>query len=251
MDNLLQLKNIKKVYGTKIKTEVLHGLNISFKKGEFVSIIGQSGSGKSTLLNIIGTLDKPTEGEILFKEKRLNHMNGKELSTFRNDNVGFIFQFHYLLPEVNVLENVLMPAWISKGRTPSKDVIKRAKRLIEIVGVKDRMYNKPNELSGGQRQRIAIARALINNPALVLADEPTGNLDSDSTDKVYELLRDINKEFKSTFIIVTHDMHIAAKADRVIEIKDGNVIRDVNNIGKNEIESFKDFTPTSCFLCEK
>ncbi|KAB3539017.1 ABC transporter ATP-binding protein [Alkaliphilus pronyensis] len=250
MDSLVKLSNITKEYGTKIKTKALDKINLEILEGEFLSIIGQSGSGKSTLLNIMGTLDRPTDGELLFKGSKISRLNDDALANFRNNNLGFVFQFHHLLPELSVLENVLIPAWITFEKKPTATIIDRAKELIVLVGVENRVNNKPNELSGGQRQRVAIARSLLNNPSLVLADEPTGNLDSDASDNIYELLRTINKELNTTFIIVTHDMHIAAKADRVIEIKDGEIVRDVSNRSKAEEEAFKEFSPKNCLYCK-
>jgi lipoprotein-releasing system ATP-binding protein len=223
---IIELKNVKKTYGDKIKTQVLHGINISFEEGTFNSIIGQSGSGKSTLLNILGTLDQPSDGSIYFENQNINSFTKKELAMYRNQNIGFIFQFHYLLPEFTVLENVLMPYKIAK-RVVNDDVLARAHELLDLVNLTEVKNNLASNLSGGQQQRVAIARALINNPKLVLADEPTGNLDSDTTEQVYELLRTINKQYGTTFIIITHDRNIADRADRIIEIKDGQVNLDV------------------------
>lgn len=234
MDNkLLITEDLVKIYGTKIKTKVLHGVNVEIDKGEFISIIGPSGSGKTTLLNILGTLDSASSGKIFFQGTDLTKMNDKALAEFRNINLGFIFQFHHLLPEFTALENVLIPSWI-KYKTPTLKLKSRAKELLEIVGLKDRMNNKATDLSGGQQQRVAIARSLINSPALVLADEPTGNLDTESTDKVFELLKNINKEIGTTFILVTHDRHLASKSDRVIEMVDGNINQDYLTSAKGE-----------------
>ena len=224
-DKLLEIKDLVKIYGTKIQTKVLHEVSLDINKSEFMSIIGPSGSGKTTLLNIIGALDNATSGHIYFQNKDITKMKSDELASFRNLNLGFIFQFHHLLPEFTALENVIIPSWI-KHKTPTKRKQQRAIELLEIVGLKDRINNKATDLSGGQQQRVAIARALINDPTLILADEPTGNLDSESTEQVYELLRTINKEFKTTFIIVTHDRHLAAKSDRVIEMVDGKINQD-------------------------
>jgi len=230
MDNIvMEARNIKKEYGTSIKTEILHGINFSLTEGEFVSIIGYSGSGKSTLLNILGALDTPTSGEILFKGKEYGQMSDDQLAVFRNQNMGFIFQFHHLLPEFTALENVLIPTWIKMGNT-SKKYVNRAKELLELVGLKEFIHNKSTNLSGGQQQRVAIARALINDPAILFGDEPTGNLDTETTEQVYELFRDINKQLGTTVLIVTHNDLIAAKSDRVIELKDGNVNRDYKNV---------------------
>lgn len=223
---VLNLKNINRVYGDKVKTQVLFDANLKVEEGEFVSIIGQSGSGKSTLLNIMGTLDTPTSGEVYINGKRTDKMSKNELARVRNEDIGFIFQFHYLLPEFTVLENVLMPYRLS-GKKVTKEVLERAEKLLEIVNLSKVKNNKATDLSGGQQQRGAIARALINNPKIVLGDEPTGNLDSNTTEEVYNLLREINKEFKTTFVIITHDNRIAEKADRVIKIQDGKIIEDI------------------------
>ena len=222
-DILLQTKGITKVYGEKIKTQVLHGIDITLNTQELVSIIGPSGCGKTTLLNIVGTLDNATSGEIYFKEQNISSLNDEQISEFRNQNLGFIFQFHHLLPEFSALENVLIPTWI-KQRKASRKEEKRAVELLEIVGLKDRINNKATDLSGGQQQRVAIARALINSPKLLLADEPTGNLDSETTVQIYELFKRINKELHTTMLIVTHDSNLAQKSDRIIEMKDGYVV---------------------------
>jgi lipoprotein-releasing system ATP-binding protein len=226
MDNVIQVRNVDKIYGKVIKTQVLFDLNIDFEKESFNSIIGQSGSGKSTLLNIIGTLDKPTNGEVLVDGKSTKDMTKNELATLRGETLGFIFQFHYLLPEFTAIENVLMPLRVN-GVKITKEKLDRANELMDFVGLEDVKDNLANNMSGGQQQRVAIARALMNNPKIILADEPTGNLDSDTTETVYELLRDINKTFKTTFIIITHDRRIAEKADRIIEIKDGRINVDI------------------------
>ena len=220
----LEIKNINKIYGTKIKTQVLFDINLSVEQGEFISIIGQSGSGKSTLLNIIGTLDAPTTGDVIINGININNMNQNHLAAVRNQQLGFIFQFHYLLPEFTVMENVLMPYMLSSEKI-TKEVRNRAEALLSIVGLSKVKNNMATDISGGQQQRTAIARALINNPKIILADEPTGNLDSNTTEDVYELLRDINKKFNTTFLIITHDNRIAEKADRIIEVKDGTIIQ--------------------------
>ena len=231
-NTILKLVNVKMTYGTKVKFEVLHGINIEFEKGSFNSIIGQSGSGKSTLLNILGSLDKPSEGDVFITIK-YKEFGKSELAKLRNENLGFIFQFHYLLPEFTALENVLMPYKISK-KPINNEVINKANELLDFVGLSKVKNNLANNMSGGQQQRVAIARSLINNPKIILADEPTGNLDSTTTEQVYDLLRDINKRFNTTFIIVTHDRHIAEKTDRIIEIKDGSISFDVTNAPNNK-----------------
>jgi len=226
-EHVIELKNVKKVYGKTVKTEALKGIDLAFEKTSFTSIIGQSGSGKSTLLNIIGTLDRPTEGQVFVNGKDTSLLSKDDLSTLRNKSIGFIFQFHYLLPEFTALENVLMPIRISKKKV-TKDVLKRANELMDLVGLEKVKDNLANNMSGGQQQRTAIARALMNQPDIILADEPTGNLDSDTTRQIYELLRKINKELKTTFIIITHDRKVAEEADRIIEIKDGQVNVDMS-----------------------
>lgn len=226
MAKIIDLKNINKIYGTLFKTQVLYDVNLSFEEGTFNSIIGASGSGKSTLLNILGTLDKPTSGQVLIGGKRTDTMKKNDLADLRNQTIGFIFQFHYLLPEFTALENVLMPYNI-KNSKPSKESIARAEELLDLVGLSKVKDNLATNMSGGQQQRTAIARALMNNPKIILADEPTGNLDSDSTETIYNLMRDINKKFNTTFIVITHDRKIAEKADRIVEIKDGRIIMDI------------------------
>ena len=228
---IISLNNINKFYGTTFKTQVLHDVNLSFEEGTFNSIIGSSGSGKSTLLNIMGTLDKPSTGEIYIDSKRIDTLNKNELAVLRNETIGFIFQFHYLLPEFTALENVLMPYKIKSSKVP-KEVLKRAEELLDLVGLSKVKNNLAVNMSGGQQQRTAIARALMNNPKIILADEPTGNLDSESTETIYKLMRDINKKFNTTFIVITHDNRIAEKADRIIEIKDGRILEVKNTIPK-------------------
>lgn len=225
MPNVIELKNINKIYGTAVKTQVLHNINLNIEEGTFNSIIGQSGSGKSTMMNIIGTLDQPTSGEVFINGKRTDLMKKNELSELRNQTIGFIFQFHYLLPEFTALENVLMPFRI-QDENISKEVRDRADELMNLVGLEKVKNNLATNMSGGQQQRTAIARALMNNPKIILADEPTGNLDSDSTENIYNLLRDINEKMKTTFLIITHDRKIAEKADRIIEIRDGKIAMD-------------------------
>lgn len=226
MANIIELKNINKIYGDKIKTQVLYDINISFEESSFNSLIGESGSGKSTLLNIIGTLDKPSAGEVYIQTKRTDTMNKLELSLLRNQTIGFIFQFHYLLPEFTAKENVLLPYKIFNYSVP-KDIDKWADELLDYVGLSKVKNNLATNMSGGQQQRTAIARALINKPKIILADEPTGNLDSETTENVYSILRDINEKYKTTFIIITHDQRIAEKTDRIVQIKDGRINLDV------------------------
>lgn len=226
MNNILELKNVNKIYGTTVKTQVLSDINISFSKGSFNSIIGQSGSGKSTLLNIMGTLDTPTSGQVILDGIDTSKASKNKLAELRNNSVGFVFQFHYLLPEFTALENVLMPYRIGGGKV-TKEISDKAKEYLTLVGLEKVINNNATKMSGGQQQRTAIARAILNNPSIILADEPTGNLDSDSTETIYNLLRNINEKLGTTFIIITHDRHIAEKADRIIEITDGRINMDI------------------------
>lgn len=225
MASIIRLHNIHKSYFTKHnETPVLFGLNLEFEEGSFNSIIGQSGSGKSTLLNIIGTLDVPTKGDVFYGDTKATDMSSVELSSLRNKMIGFVFQSHYLLPEFSVFENILMPSLINGKSSMEKQ--KRAEELIELVGLTKQKNNLATDISGGQQQRTAIARALMNNPKVILADEPTGNLDSVLSRTIYDLFRDINKQTRTTFIVITHDERIANETDRIIEIKDGKIIRD-------------------------
>lgn len=225
----IKLTGVNKIYGEKVKTQVLFDINLTFEAGSFNSIIGASGSGKSTLLNIMGTLDTPTTGEVAIGGVSTAKRNKNELAVLRNETIGFIFQFHHLLPEFTALENVLIPYRICHGQV-TKEARERALELMSLVGVDGVKNNRSTDMSGGQQQRTAIARALINNPKIILADEPTGNLDSESTDNIYSILRDINKRFGTTFVIITHDKRIAERADRVVEISDGRVNLDVKKI---------------------
>lgn len=221
-DNLLSAHEIRKVYDSSGgKVEVLKGVSLEIHPGEIVSIIGPSGVGKSTLLNIIGTLDRPTSGELIIKEKDVFSMSDSELSKFRNVSIGFIFQFHHLLPEFTALENVMLPALLSGNSKEA--VMDKASLLLADVGLSNRETHKPSELSGGERQRVAVARALMNEPELVLADEPSGNLDRDNAEALYELIWKMRDEKKQTFIIVTHNEELAEKADRIIRLEDGIV----------------------------
>ena len=216
---MIQAKNIKKSFGN---LEVLSGLDLSIKKGEIVSIVGPSGAGKTTLLQILGTLDKPNSGEIQVNGSDFSKLGERDLAQFRNQHIGFIFQFHQLLPEFTALENVMIPAFIAKKE--SKQIASRAKELLSYLQLSDRMEHKPNELSGGEKQRVAVARALINNPSLILADEPSGSLDSKNKEELHKLLFDLRDKFGLTIVIVTHDKELAALSDRVIEMKDGKII---------------------------
>jgi lipoprotein-releasing system ATP-binding protein len=228
LNNIIELQKVDKIYPGHEDVQVLFGIDLSFEEGSFNSIVGQSGSGKTTLLNIIGTLDKPNRGEVIIDGKRTSKMSKDKVAELRNEVIGFVFQFHFLLPEFTALENVLIPYWIKQSQ-PSKQVLKKANELFELVGISKVKNNPATKMSGGQQQRTAIIRALINNPKIVLADEPSGNLDSVNTEAVYKIFRDINKEFGTTFIIVTHDRRIAEQTDRIVEIQDGRIIRDLNS----------------------
>ncbi|MDD2427632.1 MAG: ABC transporter ATP-binding protein [Eubacteriales bacterium] len=227
MANVIELRKINKIYGSgQFQTHVLHDIDLEIEDASFTSIIGQSGSGKSTLLNIIGTLDQPSDGEVWINGMRTDQMNKKELATLRNRTLGFIFQFHYLLPEFTAFENVLMPYRIEHGSAP-KSAVERANEIMNLVGLEKVKNNPSGKMSGGQQQRTAIARALMNEPKIILVDEPTGNLDSDTTEIIYNLMREINQKIGTTFVVITHDRRIAEKADRIIEITDGRIVMDI------------------------
>ncbi|NLO35264.1 MAG: ABC transporter ATP-binding protein [Clostridiaceae bacterium] len=226
MANAIELSGINKIYGTAIQTQVLFDIDLAFEEQSFNSIIGQSGSGKSTLMNIMGTLDRPTSGTVMIGGIQTSNMTKNDLAVVRNETIGFIFQFHYLLPEFTALENVLMP-YLIKHNKPTAEVRERADELMELVGRSKVKNNKATEMSGGQQQRPALARALIMTPRIILADAPPGNLDSDTTEIIYDILRQVNGQFKTTFIIITHDRKIAEKADRIVEIRDGRISLDV------------------------
>lgn len=213
---LIQVNNLHKSYGD---LHVLKGINLSISKGEVVSIVGASGAGKSTLLHLLGTLDSIEKGGISINGTEVQTLKGKKLSAFRNKHIGFIFQFHQLLPEFTALENVCIPAFI--GGVSKRDAEKRATELLTLLGLSDRMDHKPSALSGGEQQRVAIARALINNPDLILADEPSGNLDSANAKELHQLFFKLRAELNQTFVIVTHNPELADMADRKLTIKDG------------------------------
>ena len=217
---MIKAKNIHKSFDA---LEVLKGVDIEIAKGEIVSIVGPSGAGKTTLLQILGTLDRPDAGDVEVNDVNFSKLNEKELAAFRNKHIGFIFQFHQLLPEFTALENVMIPALIARRDT--KSVTARAKELIGYLGLSERMEHKPSELSGGEKQRVAVARALINNPSVLLADEPSGSLDSKNRDELHKLLFDVREKFGLTLVIVTHDKELAALSDRVIEMKDGKMMQ--------------------------
>lgn len=216
---MVKATNIEKSYGN---VHVLKGVDVEIKKGELVSIVGKSGAGKSTLLHILGTLDNADSGNISINDQNINKLSTKQLAQFRNTNIGFIFQFHHLLPEFTAVENVCIPAFIQKT---NKDVAeKRAKELLDYLGLSHRLTHKPTQLSGGEQQRVAVARALMNQPSVVFADEPSGNLDSASSQELHQLLFDLKKDFQQTFIIVTHNEELAAMSDRRLVMEDGKFI---------------------------
>ncbi len=219
---MLLAKGIKKSFGT---VEVLKGVDISIKKGEVVCVVGSSGAGKSTLLHILGTLDRPDVGEIILNNQLLTSLKGRQLAAFRNKHIGFIFQFHHLLPEFSALENVCIPGWISGSS--QKAVRERAGMLLEQLGLSDRMNNKPQELSGGEQQRVAVARALINKPDIIMADEPTGNLDSENALHLHKLFMQLRDDYQQTFLIVTHNEFLAKMSNRMLTMKDGKIIREL------------------------
>lgn len=212
-------KSLSKSYGD---LEVLKSVDLTIKSGEIVSITGPSGAGKSTLLQLLGTLDTPKNGTILYDGVEVSSLSAKKLATFRNENIGFIFQFHHLLPEFNAIENVSMPAFI-KGQS-KKEAEVRAKQLLELLGLGHRLEHKPNELSGGEQQRVAVARALMNRPKVIFADEPSGNLDTENANDLHQLFFKLRDDFGQTFVIVTHNQELAQMADRCIQMKDGQVV---------------------------
>lgn len=216
---MLKATNIYKNYGI---LPVLKGVDITIEKGEIVSIVGSSGAGKSTLLHILGTLDKADSGEVIVDNSRISDLSGKKLAAFRNKNIGFVFQFHHLLPEFTALENVCIPGWIAG--TNKKKVNDKAVELLTILGLSNRLENKPQQLSGGEQQRVAVARALINNPLIVMADEPTGNLDSKNAQELHQLFINLRNQFSQTFLIVTHNEELAQMSDRTLHMKDGKML---------------------------
>lgn len=216
---MIKAEDIHKSYGS---LEVLKGVNLEVKEAEIVSIMGASGAGKTTLLQILGTLEKADTGALYYRDQAVHKMPKSKLSAYRNQHLGFIFQFHHLLPEFTAQENVAIPALISKAERKSS--LKRAAELLDFMGLSDRLEHKPSALSGGEQQRVAVARALMNNPSLVLADEPTGNLDSANAQEIHRLFGEIRKEFGSSFVIITHNRELAETADRLIEMKDGKLL---------------------------
>lgn len=216
---MIDVKNITKSFGS---LQVLKGIDLHIDKGEVVSIVGPSGAGKTTLLQIIGTLDKPDEGTVVVDGIDVGNLSTSKLSDFRNKHIGFVFQFHQLLPEFTAIENVMIPAFIAGRKT--SEARQRAEELLEFMGLADRANHKPNELSGGEKQRVAVARALVNNPAVILADEPSGSLDSKNKAELHQLFFDLRDKFGQTFVIVTHDESLASITDRTIHLKDGQII---------------------------
>lgn len=216
---MIEIKNIHKSYGS---LEVLKGIDAVIEQGEIVSIVGASGAGKTTLLQIVGTLDKPDYGEILYDGRRVDNLPDREMARFRNGNIGFVFQFHQLLPEFTALENVMIPALI--GGEKQSDAEQEAKRILDFLSLSDRLGHKPAQLSGGEKQRVAVARALINRPSVILADEPSGSLDSKNKIELHKLFFDLRDEFKQTFVIVTHDETLARMTDRTLFMKDCSIV---------------------------
>ena len=218
---MIQLKNITKSFGS---LQVLRGIDLSVEEGQVVSIVGPSGAGKTTLLQIMGTLDKADSGQVIINGQDISALNQKKLSRFRNKHLGFVFQFHQLLPEFTALENIMSPAFI--GGADKKEAEERARELLQFMGLADRATHKPNELSGGEKQRVAVARALVNHPDVIMADEPSGSLDSQNKEDLHKLFFDLRDKYGQTFIIVTHDESLATLTDRTIHMKDGIIIDD-------------------------
>jgi lipoprotein-releasing system ATP-binding protein len=216
---MLVAQNLTKSYGN---LQVLKGVGLTVHRGEIVSIVGSSGAGKSTLLHILGTLDSADGGEINLQERRIDQLKGKKLASYRNIHMGFVFQFHHLLPEFTALENVCIPGWLANRK--KKEVEEKAVELLSLLGLGERLENKPNALSGGEQQRVAVARALINKPDIVFADEPTGNLDSQNAKELHELFFRLRETYQQTFLIVTHNEELARKSDRVLHMRDGKMV---------------------------
>lgn len=216
---MISCKNIQKSFGT---LKVLKGIDLSIAQGEIISIVGPSGAGKTTLLQILGTLDKPDTGEVYYGETNVNSLKDKQLAAFRNKNIGFVFQFHQLLPEFTALENVMIPALI--GGVKQFEAEQKAKEILDFLSLSDRTEHKPAELSGGEKQRVAVARALINNPSVIFADEPSGSLDTQNKEELHQLFFELRDRFKQTFVIVTHDENLANLTDRTVHMKDGLIV---------------------------
>ena len=228
MSGIIELTQVNKIYHGAVDLQVLFDINLSFEAGTCNAIMGVSGSGKTTLLNIMSTLDFSTSGDVLINGRLVTNMTKNQLALLRNETIGFVFQFHHLLPEFTALENVLMPHLINHWR-PSPEVIRRADELFDMLEITDVKHNLATRMSGGQQQRTSIARALINNPKIILTDEPTGNLDSETTDKICKGFREINRRYGTTFIVVTHDHLVAEHTDRIVEIRDGRIISDIKS----------------------
>jgi lipoprotein-releasing system ATP-binding protein len=226
VEAMLRLAGVRKSYniGTPVEAEILHGIDLTIEPGEFAALVGPSGSGKSTLLNIVGLLERPTSGQVLIAGRDTGTLDEAALTELRGRTLGFVFQFHHLLPAFTALENVMMPTIIDRGSMDAAGKA-RAAELLDLVGLAKHAHKKPSELSGGQQQRVAIARALTMNPPLVLADEPTGNLDTHTADEIFALLRDVNREHRTAFVIVTHDPRLAQRCDRQVELVDGLIRR--------------------------
>ncbi|MDD4093941.1 MAG: ABC transporter ATP-binding protein [Methanothrix sp.] len=228
-DDIIVLQNISKIYGNGVEVRALDDVSVRIKAGEFVAIVGPSGSGKSTLLNMIGLLDTPSSGRLFLKGIDVSQASASERARLRNQELGFVFQYHHLIPEFSALENVMMPMLIAKKDRAFAGA--RALELLTAVGLADRRDNRPNQLSGGQNQRVAVARALANGPSIVIGDELTGNLDTKTSDLIYNLLRELNRKINQTFILVTHDMTLAEKTDRILRIVDGKIVCELRRDG--------------------
>jgi lipoprotein-releasing system ATP-binding protein len=241
-DDIIVLKELSKIYGNGVEVRALDGVSVTIKAGEFVAIVGPSGSGKSTLLNMIGLLDTPSRGQIFLKGQDVSRASPEQRARLRNLELGFVFQYHHLIPEFSALENIMMPMLIAgKSKAQARE---RAMELLAAVGLADRQDSRPNQLSGGQNQRVAVARALANKPSIVIGDELTGNLDTKSSDLIYNLLRELNRKINQTFILVTHDMALAEKTDRILRIVDGKIVCEMLRKGEEFI------TKESCELGE-
>ncbi len=232
-ENILTARNVTKFYGEEVKTQILFGVDLEIKRGSFIAIIGPSGSGKSTLLNLLSFLEKPSDGEINIDGTEFSRLKSEEVAAFRNTSMGFVFQFHYLLPEFTALENVLIPVWIKSGGA-SSGIRMKALETMKRIGIDKEAKKFPNQMSGGQQQRVAIARALMNSPKLIFADEPTGNLDREASGAVLSLMKEVIRERGMTLVMVTHDRDIALKTDTIIELVDGKICRTINPGGLGE-----------------
>lgn len=236
-NNIITIKNLTKIYKGGVDVIALNGIDLEIKEGEFLAIVGPSGSGKSTLLNMIGLLDTPTSGQIFLGDIDVSAADPNKRAMLRNRELGFVFQYHHLIPEFSALENVMIPMLIAGIR--KAEAREKARALLVSVGLEDRLGNKPSQLSGGQNQRVAVARALVNGPAIVIGDELTGNLDTKTSDRIYELLRELNRKMNQTFILVTHDMRMAEKTDRILRIVDGRIVCELLRKGDGFVESEK------------